>query len=143
MPAFKSKIDIQSIVAEGLEYLRKEFSAPLDRLKSIADKKMILADLQSALNDTFDEFEIKGNEFIAKGKVVDDLEREMNNMAKSGIEIKPENQTLVEKVGKNRYNQAQLIINKAKWSSAQMWCKNKGFRFRVINEKDIFHGGKR
>ncbi len=61
------------------------------KLKSIADKKMILADLQSALNDTFDEFEIKGNEFIAKGKVVDDLEREMNNMAKSGIEIKPEN----------------------------------------------------
>ena len=61
------------------------------KLKSIADKKMILADLQSALNDTFDEFEIKGNEFISKGKVVDDLEREMNNMAKSGIEIKPEN----------------------------------------------------
>lgn len=61
------------------------------KLKSIADKKMILADLQSALNDTFDEFEIKGNEFISKGMVVDDLEREMNNMAKSGIEIKPEN----------------------------------------------------
>ena len=46
------------------------------------------------------------------------------------------------KVGKNKYNQAQLIINKAKWMSAQMWCKNKGFRFRVINEKDIFHGTK-
>ena len=58
------------------------------------------------------------------------------------IEIKPENQTLTEKVGKNKYNQAQLIINKAKWMSAQMWCKNKGFRFRVINEKDIFHGTK-
>jgi len=59
------------------------------------------------------------------------------------IEIKPENQTLVEKVGKNRYNQAQLIINKAKWMSAQMWCKNKGFKFRVINEKDIFHNGRK
>ena len=61
------------------------------KLKAIADKKMMLADLQSALNDTFDEFEIKGNEFITKGNVVDDPERAMNNMAKSGIEIKPEN----------------------------------------------------
>ena len=24
-----------------------------------------------------------------------------------------------------------------------MWCKNKGFKFRVINEKDIFHNGRR
>jgi hypothetical protein len=59
------------------------------------------------------------------------------------IEIKPENQTLSEKVGRSRHNQAQLIINKAKWESAQMWCKNKGFRFRVINEKDIFHNGRK
>ena len=61
------------------------------KLKSIADKKMILADLQSALNDTFDEFEIKGNDFISKDNIVNDPERSMNNMAKSGIEIKPEN----------------------------------------------------
>lgn len=61
------------------------------KLKAIADKKMMLADLQSALNDTFDELEMKGNEFITKGNVVDDPERAMNNMAKSGIEIKPEN----------------------------------------------------
>ncbi|MAO24279.1 MAG: hypothetical protein CMJ25_26305 [Phycisphaerae bacterium] len=61
------------------------------KLKAIADKKMMLADLQSALNDTFDELEMKGNDFITKGNVVDDPERAMNNMAKSGIEIKPEN----------------------------------------------------
>jgi hypothetical protein len=61
------------------------------KLKSIADKKMILADLQSALNDTFDEFEIKGNDFISKDNIVNDPERSMDNMAKSGIEIKPEN----------------------------------------------------
>ena len=61
------------------------------KLKSIAEKKNILADLQSALNETFDELEIKGNEFIQKGKMVNDPERSMNNMAKSGIEIKPEN----------------------------------------------------
>ena len=61
------------------------------KLKAIADKKMILSDLQSALNDTFDEFEIKGNDFISKDNIVNDPERSMNNMAKSGIEIKPEN----------------------------------------------------
>jgi len=61
------------------------------KLKNIAEKKNILADLQSALNETFDELEIKGNEFISKNKIVEDPERAMNNMAKSGIEIKPEN----------------------------------------------------
>ena len=55
------------------------------------------------------------------------------------IEIKPENQTLLEKA-KSKQNQGQLIVNRAKWKNAQLWCKNKGFRFRIINEKDIFHG---
>jgi len=62
------------------------------KLKNIAEKKNILADLQSALNETFDELAIKGNEFITKNKIVEDPERAMNNMAKSGIEIKPENE---------------------------------------------------
>lgn len=62
------------------------------KLKNIAEKKNILADLQSALNETFDEYGIKGNEFITKNKIVEDPERVMNNMAKSGIEIKPENE---------------------------------------------------
>ena len=57
------------------------------------------------------------------------------------IEIKPENQTKMESVGRNRYNQAQLIINQAKWKSARLWCKNRGFSFKVINEADIFHTG--
>lgn len=61
------------------------------KLKNIAEKKNILADLQSALNETFDELAIKGNEFITKNKIVEDPERAMNNMAKSGIEINPEN----------------------------------------------------
>lgn len=61
------------------------------KLKSIGKKKNTLADLQSALNETFDEFAIKGNEFITKNKIVEDPERAMNNMAKSGIEINPEN----------------------------------------------------
>jgi hypothetical protein len=54
------------------------------------------------------------------------------------IEIKPANQTMREAVGKNPYNQAQWVKNMAKWEAAQSWCKNRGIRFRVINEGDIF-----
>jgi len=53
-----------------------------EKLKNIATKKNILADLQSALNDTFDDFQIKGNEFINRSKIVTDPERVAN--AKSG-----------------------------------------------------------
>lgn len=56
------------------------------------------------------------------------------------IEIKPANQMLKEKVGKNPYNQAQFIKNMAKWQAANEWCQQQGIKFRVINENDIFHG---
>lgn len=60
------------------------------------------------------------------------------------IEVKPANQTLRENVGKSRYNQEQYIKNLAKWEAATAWCKQKGLKFRVVNEGDIFHqGGKR
>lgn len=59
------------------------------------------------------------------------------------IEIKPANQMLKEKVGKNPYNQAQFVKNQVKWAAAGAWCKNKGIQFRVINEHDIFHNGKK
>ena len=55
------------------------------------------------------------------------------------VEIKPANQMLKEKVGKNPYNQAQYVKNMAKWQAAQAWCKNQGISFRVISEADIFH----
>jgi len=54
------------------------------------------------------------------------------------IEIKPANQTLIEKVGKNPYNQAQYVKNMAKWSAASAWCRGQGIKFRIINEYDIF-----
>ena len=60
------------------------------------------------------------------------------------IEIKPANQMLKEKVGKNPYNQAQYVKNMAKWAAAGQWCKQQGIKFRIINEHDIFHNpGKR
>lgn len=56
-------------------------------------------------------------------------------------EIKPENQSLLEKVGKNPYNQAQYVKNMAKWEAARAYCKNYGLKFRIISEKDLYHTG--
>lgn len=59
------------------------------------------------------------------------------------IEIKPLKQTMLEKVGKNPYDQAQYVKNQAKWEAARAWCRERGIHLRVINETDIFHNGKK
>ena len=58
------------------------------------------------------------------------------------IEIKPANQQLLEKVGKNKVNQALFFKNQAKWKAAELYCKQQGIKFRVINENDMFMNGK-
>ena len=57
------------------------------------------------------------------------------------VEVKPASQTLRENVGKSQYNQQQYVKNMATWEAANAWCKQKGIRFRVVNEDDIFHQG--
>lgn len=59
------------------------------------------------------------------------------------VEVKPSNHTIRENVGKSLYNQEQYIKNMAKWEAASAWCKQKGIKFRVVNEGDIFHQGKK
>jgi len=59
------------------------------------------------------------------------------------IEVKPANQTLLEKVGRNKNNQMQYVKNQAKWQAAQAWCKSQGIKFRVLNETDLFANGAR
>jgi len=59
------------------------------------------------------------------------------------VEVKPASQTLREQIGKSLYNQEQYVKNLAKWEAATAWCKQQGIRFRVINESDIFHQGKK
>lgn len=68
------------------------------------------------------------------------LDRNMKKHAEL-IEIKPANQMLKERVGKNPYNQAQYVKNMAKWAAAGNWAKQNGIQFRVINEHDIFMNG--
>lgn len=58
-------------------------------------------------------------------------------------EVKPANQAILEKVGRNPARQAQYIKNQAKWQVARQWCKQQGLTFRVVSENDIFHQGKR
>jgi TnsA endonuclease N terminal len=54
------------------------------------------------------------------------------------VEIKPASQTILERVGKNKYNQTQFVKNQAKWAAASLWCRQQGITFRILNENDIF-----
>ena len=65
-----------------------------------------------------------------------------NKLISEVIEIKPQNQQLLEKVGRNTARQAQFVVNQHKWAAATAWCKGHGLTFRVLNETDIFHQGK-
>lgn len=57
------------------------------------------------------------------------------------VEIKPSNQQILERVGKNYGKQMQYIKNMAKWEAAQAYCRQMGMTFRVMNENDLFHQG--
>jgi hypothetical protein len=59
------------------------------------------------------------------------------------IEVKPANHTFKEQLGRSQANKAHYVVNQAKWSAARQYCKQKGMYFRVVNEQDIFHQGKR
>jgi hypothetical protein len=61
-----------------------------------------------------------------------------NRILSEIVEIKPASQTILERVGKNKYNQAQFVKNQAKWAAANLWCKQQGLSFRILNENDIF-----
>lgn len=58
------------------------------------------------------------------------------------LEIKPANQAILEKVGKNKINQALFIKNQAKWAQARLWAKANNITFRVLCEHDLFIGAK-
>lgn len=55
------------------------------------------------------------------------------------VEIKPAKETSIKAAGKSAYNQAMAAINQCKWQAADKWCQDQGFKFRILNESDIFH----
>lgn len=66
-----------------------------------------------------------------------------NKMHVELIEIKPNNQAVLENVGRSKVRQAQYIQNQAKWAAANAWCRQQGIKFRVITENELFHNGSR
>lgn len=59
------------------------------------------------------------------------------------IEVKPSNQQLKEKLGRSKVNQAHWVVNQAKWEAARAWCKQNKIQFRIVNEQDMFHQGRK
>jgi hypothetical protein len=67
-----------------------------------------------------------------------------NNMKHAELwEIKPESHAVKEAVGKSKNNQAQFIINMAKWEAARAFCRQQGIAFRIITEHDLFYSTKK
>jgi hypothetical protein len=58
------------------------------------------------------------------------------------IEVKPESQTRLSEKTRPQ-EKLQIALNHAKWTAAADWCRLKGLNFRIINESDIFHQGKK
>lgn len=59
------------------------------------------------------------------------------------VEIKPKKQTFLEEKVTNAKDRAAIVLNYAKWQAATAWCKQNGITFRVVNEDQIFHNGRR
>jgi len=59
------------------------------------------------------------------------------------VEIKPYNQTIPPKKGKNieSYKKAikTYLINQAKWEAAKKLADSKGWEFKIITEKELFN----
>ena len=58
------------------------------------------------------------------------------------IEIKPAQQTKAPSQGKKRritfINEVYRFgVNDAKWKAAKIYCENKGWKFRILTEKDL------
>lgn len=58
------------------------------------------------------------------------------------IEVKPSKETTFENARSVR-DRAAVAVNMAKWAAAQVFCKQYGMTFRVVNEQDIYMGTKR
>lgn len=60
------------------------------------------------------------------------------------IEIKPEKETAKPKMGRskstNDYNTLTYITNMEKWSAAEKYCQERGIKFRILTERQLFTG---
>ena len=60
------------------------------------------------------------------------------------IEVKPYKETLPpivtprQKSKTKLYQELTYVINKAKWESAEQYCRNNGWKFQLITEKQLY-----
>lgn len=59
------------------------------------------------------------------------------------VEIKPKKQSLIESKAASAKDRAVVAVNHAKWAAATAYCKQNGFKFRVVTEDDLFYRGSR
>lgn len=69
-----------------------------------------------------------------------------NEIYKLAIEVKPYSQTIPPQPPKNKNKKAQMRwmmnlknfeVNRAKWKSAMKWCKENGYKFVILHEKNV------
>lgn len=65
---------------------------------------------------------------------------------KLAIEVKPYSQTIPPQPPKNKNKKAQMRwmmnlknfeVNRAKWKSAMKWCKENGYKFVILHERNV------
>lgn len=72
-----------------------------------------------------------------------ELKQADGTIGKFIIEIKPESQSVAPVPSKRKkqktilYEQSMWLVNQAKWSSCEMWCKKRGLRFVIVTEKHL------
>lgn len=59
------------------------------------------------------------------------------------IEVKPMNQTTMERAGKSMGRKKQVVINHAKWEAATAYARQRKIKFRIVSEEQLFHQGTR
>ncbi len=58
------------------------------------------------------------------------------------VEIKPSKESTMESARSQR-DKAMVALNMYKWEAARKFCAAQGLAFRVVNEADIYHQGKK
>jgi len=59
------------------------------------------------------------------------------------VEVKPASQMTMENAGKSMAKRKQVVINQAKWESANAYARQRKIKFRVVSEEQLFHQGTR
>ncbi len=67
-----------------------------------------------------------------------------NGIERLIVEVKPAKESKIPRKDKRKkpqaalYEQATYLVNSCKWEAAIQFCKQRGLKFKVVTEKDIF-----